>query len=76
MALTGLTLRWLAARAAASYEVYLGETGTVPVRVATVTSPSFKPGALKPSTNYQWRVDTLPPSGVRVTGPAWSFTTK
>ncbi|HRB13208.1 MAG TPA: pectinesterase family protein [Vicinamibacteria bacterium] len=76
VALTGLTLRWLAARAAASYEVYLGETGTVPLRVATVTSPSFKPGALKPSTNYQWRVDTLPPSGVRVTGPAWSFTTK
>lgn len=75
VASAGLELRWVAAREVKAYEVYLGETAILP-RVGTVTAPSFRPGALKPATTYQWRVDTLTSRGLRVTGPTWSFTTR
>jgi pectinesterase len=71
----GLTLRWLAARDAKSYEVYFGESVS-PARVATTAAPSFTPGPLKPGVTYRWRVDTITARGEKVTGPSWAFTTK
>lgn len=75
VAAEGLTLRWLAARAAKSYEVFLGESDAPP-RVATVTAAAFTPGVLKPGAAYRWRVDTITPGGARLEGPVWTFTTK
>jgi pectinesterase len=70
----GLTLRWLAAREAKSYEVYLGDSDTPP-RVASVATARFAPASLKAGARYRWRVDTIAPDGSRITGPTWSFTT-
>jgi pectinesterase len=72
----GLTLRWLAAREAKSYEVFLGEAGAVLTQAGAVPTTSFKPGALKASTTYQWRIDTVTPKGTRVGGAIWTFTTR
>lgn len=71
----GLNLRWLAAREAKSYEVFLGEAEPLP-RVATVSAATYVPGTLKAATVYKWRVHTLTPSGLRVPGPVWTFTTR
>lgn len=72
---SGVTLRWLAAREAKSYEVFLGDSDT-PSRVAAVAGPWFEPGALRAATTYHWRVDTITPRGTRVKGPGWTFRTR
>lgn len=68
-----VTLRWLAAREAKSYEVFLGDSDP-PLRVASVTAPEFTPRGLRPGATYHWRVDTITPRGTRVRGPGWTFT--
>jgi hypothetical protein len=76
---TGTTLTWAAASNADQYDVYFGETlPTAPT--ATVSSPSYSPGALNPNTTYHWKIvavhkmcGLLPDPFTD--GPQWSFTT-
>ncbi len=68
-----VTLRWLAAREAKSYEVFLGDSDP-PLRVASATAPAFTPRGLRSGATYHWRVDTITPRGTRVRGPGWTFT--
>ncbi|MEO5762731.1 MAG: pectinesterase family protein [Vicinamibacteria bacterium] len=67
-------LKWLAARDAASYGVFVGESPTLSL-AGKVTTPHFTPKGLKAGTTYSWRVDTTTSTGARVTGPTWTFTT-
>ncbi|MEO8360355.1 MAG: pectinesterase family protein [Vicinamibacteria bacterium] len=71
---SNVELKWLAARDAASYEVFVGESSAVSL-AGKVTKPQFTPKGLKPGTTYSWRVDTLTSTSVRVTGPRWNFAT-
>jgi pectinesterase len=74
---SGLRLRWLAARDAASYEIQFSEQGaSTPSRMGKATGPTFDPGPVKAGTTYRWRVDTLTKAGQRISGPTWAFTTR
>jgi len=70
------TLTWASDPLATSFEVFLWPAGdTKPATAtATVTDPTYNPGALLTETAYQWQVV----AGNAVTstpGPVWSFTT-
>jgi len=71
----GVTLKWLAARDAASYEVHLAGRGVRGGPRKALTA-SFDPGPLKQGSTYRWRVDTLTSAGRRITGPTWVFKTR
>jgi pectinesterase len=74
---SGLKLRWLAARDAASYEVELAESGALaPPGVFKAAAAGYEPGALKPGTTYRWRVHTLTKTGQRISSPTWIFSTR
>lgn len=65
-------LRWLGARDASSYEVYLGDGASL-ARVGTTKTPDFNAGSLKPGVIYSWRVDTVTLQGERRPGPTWKL---
>ncbi len=70
-----LALTWRAGDGSVSHDVYFG-TDADPLFAGTVTSASFNPGVLSPSTEYHWAVDERDSEGVltpHVT--VWSFTT-
>mgnify|MGYP003591768361 CR=1 FL=1 len=71
----GARLRWVAARGATGYELFLGP-GREPPRVARLegSRTKWETGLLAGGTRYSWRVDALGPAG-RVRGETWSFTT-
>lgn len=72
----GVRLRWVAARGAASHELFFGK-GNDPPRAARLdaAATSWETGPLEPGARYSWRVDAIGPEG-RVRGATWRFTTK
>ncbi len=67
-------LSWGAVASAVSYDVYFG-TAANPPMAGTVTTPSFTPGVLTPSTTYYWKVVPKSTCGPAENVPTWSFTT-
>jgi hypothetical protein len=71
---TAPTLGWSAGAVGTTFNVAFG-TNNPPSPVATgLTSSSYAPGTLQPSTTYFWRV-TAVSSGGSTAGSVWSFTT-
>jgi hypothetical protein len=71
---TAPTLGWSAGAVGTTFNVAFGTTNP-PSPVATgLTSSSYAPGTLQPSTTYFWRV-TAVSSGGSTAGSVWSFTT-
>ena len=68
------TLTWSAGAVGTTYNVAFGQTSTPTTVASGLTTPSFSPGGLSPSTTYFWRVTTVS-SGGTTPGPLWSFTT-
>jgi hypothetical protein len=67
-------LGWSAAPVGTTFNVDFG-TQNPPPQVATgLTSSSYSPGGLAPSTTYYWRVTAVSDGG-STTGNLWSFTT-
>jgi hypothetical protein len=69
---TPVTLTWASVGATSGFDVYFG-TSSTPVKVTTVTSPSYTPTVL-PGTKYYWKIVARNPKGT-MTGPVWNFTT-
>jgi alkaline phosphatase len=68
-------LSWRPGDAAASHDVYFGDSPSPPF-AATVTVASFDPGTLAPGTTYYWAVDERDAGGtVTPREEVWSFTT-
>ena len=65
-------LKWVKAKNAYSYTIYLGTTPT-PAFAASTTTNAYQPSQLTKGITYFWRVDAVTASGV-ITGPVWSFT--
>ncbi len=70
---SGLSLKWIAARNANSYNVYLGKT-TAPALIKNQTAVTCSAGQLESNTTYYWRVDAITDFGT-VAGKLWKFTT-
>jgi hypothetical protein len=71
---TSTTLTWAAQAAGTTYNVALG-TSSPPALVAMgLTSASYTPGTLAPSTTYYWQVTAVNSAG-STAGPVWSFAT-
>jgi hypothetical protein len=66
------TLTW-SSTGATSYDVYGGPTSS-PVKIATVTTPSYAPGTLPALTKYYWKIVAKNAAG-STPGPLWDFTT-
>jgi hypothetical protein len=67
-------LSWAAAPAGTQFNVAFGTVNPPPQVAASLTTPSYSPGVLSPSTKYYWRV-TAVSNGGSTPGPVWSFTT-
>jgi hypothetical protein len=67
-----VSLRWIGARNAVTYDVRFGHTDPPPI-VARVEGTAYGPGPLVPGEVYFWRVDAVTPGGP-VKGAAWRFT--
>ncbi len=78
--LPGLVLTWMAGKDATGQHVFFGSDmtavaeGAASVDQGTIEETEFNTGALRASTTYYWRVDTITKNGV-VEGDVWSFTT-
>ncbi len=77
----GITLGWLRGSDTQSNRVYLGfdktavANGDPSADKGSVTEASFSTGALRSSTTYYWRVDTVNTDTTVVPGDVWSFST-
>jgi len=77
----GLTLTWQKGKNAKSNHVYFGADQTAVANAnastdgGTVDEASFTTPALRVSTPYYWRVDTVNIDGTVAQGKVWSFTT-
>ncbi|MBM4029885.1 MAG: LamG domain-containing protein, partial [Planctomycetes bacterium] len=77
-----LTLSWLPGKAAVKHRVYFSstladvESGAGAANKGDLTETTFKPGVLRASTTYYWRVDEVKADGSVEKGPIWSFTTQ
>jgi hypothetical protein len=72
---TSVSLTWLAATGATSYDVYFGTSSTPPL-VTNTTSLSYSPAGLIVSTTYYWQIIARNAAGPSPTPSAiWSFTT-
>lgn len=69
-----ITLSWMIADYALSYDVYLAPSGSALVKLGTTSSSSFSPSDLQLDTLYDWQVVAINDEGM-TTGPLWSFTT-
>ena len=70
-----LELSWVPGLGAISHRVYLGTNATltdVDYR-GGVTTNGFAPGQLRYGATNYWRVDTVKPGGIVVTGSVWNF---
>ncbi len=78
--LPGLNLTWLKGKAATGQHVFFGTDqaavagGAASVDRGTITDTTFNTGALRASTTYYWRVDTVKTDGTEP-GDVWSFST-
>jgi hypothetical protein len=78
--LPGLNLTWLKGKGATGQQVFFGTdqaavaAGDASVDKGTSTDATFNTGALRASTTYYWRVDTVKTDGTEP-GDVWSFTT-
>ncbi|MBM4028404.1 MAG: hypothetical protein FJ280_23870, partial [Planctomycetes bacterium] len=76
------TLSWLPGKAAIKHRVYFSgnqaevESGAAAANKGDLTDKTFKPGVLRASTTYYWRVDEIKADGSVEKGPVWSFTTQ
>ncbi|HDS84919.1 MAG TPA: hypothetical protein ENN97_06990 [Phycisphaerales bacterium] len=76
-------LKWSMGASAAANDVYLGTDYDAVAAADTssaeyegqVTSPTYRPDALKRNTRYYWRVDTVLAGGQIIPGQVWTFTT-
>ncbi len=77
----GLVLTWMKGRDAASHRVYFGSDaaavagGAADADKGPADEPSFNTGALRASTTYYWRVDTINLDETVLQGDVWSFST-
>ena len=77
----GVTLTWLSGRDGLSAHVYFGPdktavaNGDASTDQGPVTEASFGTPALRASTSYYWRVDTINVDSTVLQGDVWSFTT-
>jgi hypothetical protein len=75
-------LSWLTGKGAIKHRVYFSsalaevESGAAAANKGDLTDKTFKPGVLRSSTTYYWRVDELKADGSAEKGPVWSFTTQ
>jgi pectinesterase len=70
----GVRLRWIPARGARTYRVFLGRSDR-PELVAEVSECVFDTGPLVPRASYTWRVEAVAESGT-VSAGSWSFSTE
>ncbi len=77
----GLVLTWMKGRDALSHHLYFGPDATAVASGAAdtykgkVDEPTFNTGALRASTTYYWRVDTINFDDTVLEGDVWTFTT-
>jgi hypothetical protein len=67
-------LSWAAAPAGTTFNVDFGTNNPPSPAASGLTTNSYSPGLLAPSTTYFWRVTAVSNAGTTV-GPVWSFTT-
>jgi hypothetical protein len=78
--LPGMNLTWLKGKGATGQHVFFGTDqaavagGAASVDKGTSADATFNTGALRASTTYYWRVDTVKSDGA-VEGDVWSFST-
>jgi phosphatidylserine/phosphatidylglycerophosphate/cardiolipin synthase-like enzyme len=68
------TLGWSAGALGTTFNVAFGPSNPPPTVATGLTTATYAPGALAPSTTYFWNV-TAVSSGGTTPGPVWSFTT-
>jgi len=79
--LPGMNLTWLKGKAATGQHVFFGTdqaavaNGAASVDKGTSPDTTFNTGALRASTTYYWRADTVKGDGTSVSGDVWSFST-
>jgi hypothetical protein len=71
---TNVTLAWLFADYALSYDVYLAASPNTLQKIGNSTTASYNPGTLLPGTLYNWQVEAINSVGTTWSS-AWSFTT-
>jgi hypothetical protein len=77
-----VSLSWSVGENAVEHRVYFGmsfadvDDGTAGVDQGETMKTAFKPGTLRVSTSYYWRVDEIQADGSVVKGPVWSFDTQ
>lgn len=69
-----VTLSWMLADYALSYDVYLAPSGSALVKLGNTSSTSFSLSNLELDTLYDWQVVAINDNGI-TSGPLWSFTT-
>ena len=67
-------LAWTPGAWSEIFDVYVGLSSGMTVKVATVSDPTYIPTNLVLETEYFWRIDCVNYDGV-TTGDEWSFTT-
>ncbi len=78
-----VVLKWAMGSSAVANDVYLGTDYEAVAAADTsahvyqgrVSSPAYRPNALKRHTRYYWRVDSVLPNGTVIPGRVWRFTT-
>lgn len=65
---------WSEASNATTYNFYFATNDTPVLIQSGLTTPGYTVGVLPYSTNFNWRVDTVNPSGT-TTGDVWTFST-
>jgi pectate lyase len=68
-------LTWTPGIGVVSNKVYFGTNAALTGAdyKGVFTSPLYAPGPLKYGQTYYWRVDTVKPGGITVTGATWNF---
>ncbi|MBS1684117.1 MAG: T9SS type A sorting domain-containing protein [Bacteroidetes bacterium] len=70
------SLSWTAAVGATSYDVYFGAGSLPGSATSNVSTTSYTPASLSPSTTYYWKVVPRNSCGVTTASPVtWTFTT-
>ena len=67
-------LKWIPARGAVAYKVYLGKTDP-PDFIAQVKDSGYASGKLEAQATYYWRIDVVNAAGTKA-GTVWSFQTE
>ncbi|MHC4645867.1 MAG: fibronectin type III domain-containing protein, partial [Planctomycetota bacterium] len=74
---TNVTLSWDGARTAVSHNVYFGEnTRGLKLVSSGQRETTYAPSPLKEATTYFWQVEEVHPSGQKIKGDIWQFSTE